>query len=147
MQHVAPETVQSLSEAEAERIQHDKGHIQSVIEAVCERLMSLTKRTIARSRYVDSESLDELGALHDLMFELAHATDPLFSVIASCAAVGGKDDDGSETVVTDAVNCGRFELDYELRHKMEEIASERPYSNPNAEHRLSARQLGVGRAA
>jgi hypothetical protein len=107
-----------------------------------ERLLELATLPAARIN-INETNPEDLEALLDLAKRLAGVIDPLFFGIAAEAGVVTPQDP-YDRVVTSAIDGY---LTYDLEKAADNIRDEEPCVDPNEEHRLGARQLGVGRFA
>jgi hypothetical protein len=127
------------------------GIFEDEIDALCERFQALktpTKRGFVESfdyngllkqTTVDDNCPETLERMRALLIDAANAINPFFARFAKEAVVGKPDE--YVQVATDAIE---HYMQWELQDKADKIREDQPYVDPNEEHRLGARQLGVG---
>lgn len=116
--------------------------LQDVLEEAIARLATLETNPIADKAFIDEDDPDDLAALAALTLDIADALDPIFHEIAYRGGVGSRSRASAHAAyVTNAVEGN---LDFDLRDRAERMAARRGAADPDAEHRLSARELGIG---
>lgn len=130
--------------------------LASTIDDMIARLVALRLSPIVQNDAIWEDNPDHLRALSHLANDFARVCDPLFHEIAFQGGLSSRSGASEHAnLVTDAI--AENGLAFELSHRADEIeesrrqsdadearAHGRRVSNHNDEHRLTARQLGVG---
>lgn len=123
--------------------------LEFTVTKAAERLRALPEKYRGLMGYTDSNSPDVIEAYLALAKEAAEILDPIFFGIRVEVGLPQLDRHGEPYKMVSSALDGNVadELSTELEHLLRDALDANPDIDPNAEHRLGARELGVGRAA